>query len=468
MSFITENFLLDTKEAATLYHDHASDLPIIDYHNHLSPKELVNDTCFGNITQAWLSGDHYKWRAMRTLGVTENFITGKATDREKFAIWAKISPYTMRNPLYHWTHLELKRYFDIDELLSEKTADHIYDLTTERLQQPTHGPRKLLEMMEVELICTTDDPMDSLEHHENFAKAESNIKMYPTFRPDKVYAIGNPTSYKNYVEHLGARCGLKSIDTYGELLGALENRIAFFHSNGCRVADHGLEYINYFEEPPYDIETLFSSVIKGKVPTTEEVHYFQYQTLVHLGRIYHQKGWVQQFHLGALRNSNTRMYNRLGPDSGYDSIGDFPQAKGLAKFLGVLDSTDQLAKTILYNLNPAWNEVFATMAGNFNGDGIKGKIQFGAGWWYNDQLDGMEKQINSLSNMGILSCFVGMLTDSRSLLSYPRHEYFRRLLCNLLGWDIKKGLLPRDFDHIGEIVQDICYNNAKEYFNFKK
>ena len=465
MSFITDNFLLQTKFAEELYHGYAKQMPIIDYHNHLDPEQVACDHQFENITEAWLTGDHYKWRAMRTLGVDEKFITGSAKDEEKFQKWAEAVPYLVRNPLYHWTHLELQRYFGVNELLSAHNAQKIYLETSSQLQQKSHSVQGLLTQMNVEVLCTTDDPIDDLRFHQKARNEKTHSKVLPTFRPDKAYAVENSTSYKLYLEKLTDASQVK-IDSYADMINALKNRITYFNENGCRLADHGLEQLYYFEFNAFDIEKLFKKVLAGESLTEEEIKYFKYETLVHLCREYHEHKWVQQFHLGPLRNTNTRMLNKLGPDSGFDSIGDFQQAFPLSQFLNLLDSKDQLAKTILYNLNPSQNEVFATMAGNFNDGSIRGKIQYGSGWWYLDQLDGMEKQLNTLSNMGVLSCFVGMLTDSRSMLSFPRHEYFRRLLCNIFGNDMEKGLLPTDIKHIGGIVQDICYNNARAYFDF--
>lgn len=465
MSFITDNFLLHNKYAQALYHDYAKQMPIIDYHNHLDPEQLASDHQFENIAQAWLAGDHYKWRAMRTLGIDEKYITGDANDKEKFQKWAEAVPYLVRNPLYHWTHLELQRHFGITELLSADNAKMMYRETSAQLQQKTHSALGLLNQMKVEVVCTTDDPVDDLRHHQKARKDNVRPTILPTFRPDKAYAVEDPISYCNYVAVLMQASGV-TIASYADLLSALKRRIAHFHENGCRLADHGLEQLYYFEFNSFDIEKVFKKILSGKSLEIEEIRYFKFETLVHVCREYHKHGWVQQFHLGALRNTNERMLRQLGPDTGFDSIGDFQQGYPLSKFLNLLDSTDQLAKTILYNLNPAQNEVFATMVGNFNDGSVRGKMQYGSGWWYLDQLDGMEKQLNTLSNMGVLSCFVGMLTDSRSLLSFPRHEYFRRLLCNIFGNDIEKGLLPTDIEHIGSIVQDICYNNAKQYFDF--
>ncbi|AWX43682.1 Glucuronate isomerase [Flagellimonas maritima] len=465
MSFIDDNFLLETDYAAELYHDHAKDMPIIDYHNHLPPEQITNHHKFKNLTQAWLAGDHYKWRAMRTLGIDEQYITGNATDEEKFLKWAGAVPYTIRNPLYHWTHLELQRYFGIKGMLSDTNAAQVYENASGQLQQKSHSAKGLLNQMNVEVVCTTDDPSDTLEHHISAQKNNMVPKLLPTFRPDRAYAIEDGGSYQTYTEKLGNAAGMQ-IATYQDLLMALKRRIAHFHKIGCRLSDHGLEQLYFFELGIFDIESIFKKVLSGKVISIEEIKYFKFETLLHLCKEYHKKGWVQQFHLGALRNVNQRMHFKLGPDTGFDSIGDFRQALPLGSFLNLLDSTDQLPKTILYNLNPSQNEVFATMVGNFNDGSIKGKIQFGSGWWYMDQLDGMERQLNTLSNMGLFSCFVGMLTDSRSFLSFSRHEYFRRLLCNMLGNDIKKGLLPKDMVHIGKIVRDISYYNAKAYFKF--
>ncbi|RDY59305.1 glucuronate isomerase [Flagellimonas nanhaiensis] len=466
MSFINKDFLLETSYATELYHDFASKMPIIDYHNHLSPEQIASNHKFKNLTEAWLDGDHYKWRAMRAFGVEEKYITGDASDIDKFVKWSETVPYTLRNPLYHWTHLELQRYFGIDEPLSGANAKRVFEAAGQKLSENTHSVQGLLSQMKVEVVCTTDDPTDSLEHHKKIREDKDNLKVLPSFRPDKAYAVEDNAAYKAYLEKLTDVTGIE-ITNYHDFIEALKNRIDFFHANGCRLSDHGLAQLYCFDQGEYDIEYIFKKILSVKDLTITEIQYFKFETLLHLCREYVGLGWVQQFHLGALRNVNKRMLKALGPDTGFDSIGDFDQAKNLGGFLSTLDLTNQLAKTVLYNLNPSYNEVFATMAGNFNGENVKGKVQFGSGWWYNDQLDGMEKQINALSNMGLLSCFVGMLTDSRSFLSFPRHEYFRRLLCNILGNDIKKGLLPNDIPLLGKIVQDISYNNAKDYFDFE-
>ncbi|HRJ30954.1 MAG TPA: glucuronate isomerase [Cyclobacteriaceae bacterium] len=464
-SFLSEDFLLQNTFAKTLYHDYAKNLPIIDYHCHLPPNEISNNRQFENISQIWLAGDHYKWRAMRTLGIKEEYITGDAPDREKFNQWAFTVPYTVRNPLFHWTHLELQRYFSINDLLNPDTADKIYSEATEKLKTPAYATRSLLQKMNVEVVCTTDDPVDSLEYHQQIKSDKFGTLILPTFRPDKAYAVENSVAYTQYLAQLTRVTGIQ-INTYTDLLDALKNRIEFFSAQGCQLSDHGLEQLYFFDNPPASIDAIFSKLKKQETLTPSEVQYFKYNTLLELCRLYHQKGWTQQFHLGALRNTNTRMLSTLGPDTGFDSIGDFSQAVALARFLNALDSTNQLTKTILYNLNPSDNEVMGTMIGNFNDGSSKGKIQFGSAWWFLDQKDGMEKQINALSNLGLLSCFIGMLTDSRSFLSYPRHEYFRRILCNLIGKDVEQGELPADEKWLGKIVSDICYYNAKAYFNF--
>jgi glucuronate isomerase len=464
-AFLNEDFLLKNEFARQLYHSYAKQLPIIDYHCHLPPQDLASNRQFANITSIWLEGDHYKWRAMRTLGIQEEFITGKRTDPEKFDKWANTVPYTLRNPLYHWTHLELQRYFDIHQLLDGTSASIIYQKTSEHLQGKEFSAQAIVKKMNVQTICTTDDPTDTLEHHIKLKSSSYTVDVRPTFRPDKVYSIES-SSYLSYLNSLSHASGIE-IKSYADLLSALKKRIQFFHENGCRLSDHGLEQLYYrTSNEGLDVEKIFMKVIGQTQLTTPEVQYFKYRTLIELSRLYHAKGWTQQFHLGAIRNNNARMMRTLGPDTGFDSIGDFSQAVALSKFLNELDSTDQLAKTILYNLNPADNEVLATMIGNFNDGSIKGKIQFGSAWWFLDQKDGMEKQINALSNLGLLSCFIGMLTDSRSFMSYPRHEYFRRILCNVIGTDVEEGELPWDEKWLGKIVSDICYFNAKEYFKF--
>ncbi|MAU71242.1 MAG: glucuronate isomerase [Pseudozobellia sp.] len=462
-SLINDNFLLESKYAQQLYHDFAVDMPVIDYHNHLSPKALAENTIFDSITAAWIDGDHYKWRAMRTLGIEEKFITGGASAKEKFAKWAYTVPYTMRNPLYHWTHMELSRYFGINDLLNEKNADTIFDNASEKLNDSNYSCRELISKMNVEVLCTTEDPTDTLEYHQQLAKSSFGTKVSTAFRPDKAILIDSET-YNDYLDNLEKATNL-TISTYEDLCTALKQRISYFHDNGCRLCDHGLNHLFAEEFTASEINAIFKKRREGATVTKEENAKFQSALLLFLSESYHEFGWVQQFHLGALRNNNKRMLSILGPDTGWDSMGDYPQAQALSKFLDTLDSKDKLTKTILYNLNPSDNAMMATMIGNFNDGSVKGKVQWGSGWWFLDQKDGMIEQMNTLSNMGLISCFIGMLTDSRSFLSFPRHEYFRRILCNLFGEDIKRGELPNDMDWIGKIVQDICYNNAKEYFD---
>ena len=463
-TFLSEDFLLQTETARRLYHDYARSMPIIDYHCHLPPDQIAQDKKFGNITQPWLYGDHYKWRAMRTHGVDERYCTGDASDWEKFEKWAETVPYTLRNPLYHWTHLELNNPFGINELLSPTSARRIYDTCNEQL--PQLSTRQLLQHFDVRVVCTTDDPLDSLASHEQIAQDGFGVKILPTFRPDKAMAADDPQAFRAYVQRVEEVTNgeVSSLTTY---LEALKSRHTYFADRGCRLSDHGLEYIYADDYTETEVQTIFDKLIGGtSMLSPSEVSAFKSFMLVQFAEWDHEKGWTQQFHLGALRNNNRRRLRDLGPDTGWDSIGDFPQAASLARFLGGLDDRDRLAKTIIYNLNPADNEVMATMIGNFNDGSVRGKVQFGSGWWFLDQKDGMERQINALSNMGLLSTFVGMLTDSRSFLSYSRHEYFRRILCNLFGNDVENGELPTDIDWIGQIVQDICYRNADRYFGF--
>ncbi|MGF1558779.1 MAG: glucuronate isomerase [Flavobacteriaceae bacterium] len=464
-SFIDDDFLLQSEFAKLLYHDYAKDLPIIDYHNHLPPKEIAENRNFENISQAWLAGDHYKWRAMRTLGIDEKFITGNASDIEKFRKWADAVPFTIRNPLYHWTHLELLRYFNSHDLLCAENANEFYIETSQQLQETTHSAVGLLQQRKVESLCTTDEPHDTLVHHKNIAEQRIFPKVFPAFRPDKAFAIEENASYISYLELLG-NSENRTIQTYADLLDVLERRMDFFQEHGCKISDHGLEQMYHYKEGVHDSESIFTKVRNGGAISTDEIHYFKARFLIFLGKNYHKRGWVQQFHLGALRDNNRRLLTSLGPNTGFDSIGDFSQARALSGFLNELDTTDQLTKTIVYNINPSENEVFATMMGNFNDGSIKGKMQFGSGWWYLDQKDGMERQMNCLSNMGVLSTFVGMLTDSRSFLSFTRHEYFRRILCNLIGNDVQNGELPKDEKLLGKIVANVSYHNAKDYFDF--
>jgi glucuronate isomerase len=463
--FMDQNFLLETKTAERLYHEHAARMPVIDYHCHLSPALMASNENFENLTRAWLSGDHYKWRAMRANGVAELYCTGPASDREKFEKWAETVPYTLRNPLYHWTHLELNRYFGIHELLNPGSAASIYEEASAMLRNDAFRPLGLLHKMNVETVCTTDDPVDSLEHHIKLGKTETRTKILPTWRPDKLLAVHDPAGFNNYVNALSQASGLE-INNYHQLLDALERRHTFFHEQGCRLSDHGIEHFYASDYLDRDIQVFFDRLRTGENLDRSETDMFRSAILYELAVMDHQKGWTQQFHIGALRNNNIRMFHQNGPDSGYDSIGDFQLAILMAKFLNRLEANEKLAKTIIYNLNPAHNEVVATMAGNFQDGSEPGKIQWGSSWWFLDQKDGIEKQLNGLSNLGLLSRFVGMLTDSRSFLSFPRHEYFRRILCNLVGKDVEKGEIPDDSELLGQMVENICYYNAKNYFKF--
>ena len=465
--FINENFLLQTETAQILYHEHAKLQPIIDYHCHLNPEFIANDRKFDNIGQIWLEGDHYKWRAMRTNGVDERFCTGKdTTDREKFDKWAETVPYTMRNPLYHWTHLELKSAFGVTKLLNPQSASEIYEECTAKLRTPEFSARGLMKLYNVETVCTTDDPVDSLEHHISLKNEGFEVKVLPTWRPDKAMAVENAKEYRAYVEKLSEVSGVK-ISNFADLITALRKRHDFFASVGCKLSDHGIE--EFYAEPytQNEIENIFNKVYGGTNLQHDEIIKFKSAMLYEGALMDWEKGWTQQFHYGAIRNNNSRLFGKLGADTGFDSIGDFMVAKSMSRFLDQLDKNNQLAKTIIYNLNPKDNDLISTMIGNFQDGSVAGKIQFGSGWWFLDQKTGMEAQLNSLSNLGLLSRFVGMLTDSRSFLSYPRHEYFRRILCNLIGNDVENGLLPAsEIDFLGKMVEDISYFNAKKYFEF--
>ena len=466
--FIDKNFMLTNDAAQELYHGSAENLPIIDYHCHLIPQMIADNYQFRNLTEIWLGGDHYKWRAMRGNGVPEEYITGGKSDYEKFEKWAETVPYTMRNPLYHWTHLELSRIFGIDKLLSPETAREIYEECNAKLQTEEFRAQGLMKRCNVEVVCTTDDPADSLEYHKKIKESGFSVKVFPAWRPDKAMAVENPVAYKAYVEKLGEAAGME-IRNYEDLLQALQKRHDFFAEMGCRLSDHGLETFYAEDYTESDLMQIFAKVMSGVKPTEEENLKFKSGILYDLAVMDAEKVWTQQFHIGAIRNNNTRMFKILGPDTGYDAIHDVQCAAAGHKFLDRLDSAGKLAKTILYNLNPKDNEVLATMAYTFNDGTVPGKMQLGSGWWFLDQEDGMRKQLNALSALGLLSRFVGMLTDSRSFLSYPRHEYFRRILCNVIGGDVESGRLPRsEMKFLSKMVADISYYNAKNYFGFDK
>lgn len=466
-TLIHDDFLLDTHQARRLYHEYAAGQPIIDYHCHLPPAEVAADKRWENIAQVWLHGDHYKWRAMRSNGVAERYCTGDATDREKFEKFAASMPYFLRNPLYHWSHLELARYFGMEDvLLSSETADLVWERTQEVLARPESSARGFMMQSKVVLVCTTDDPVDTLEHHQAVRDDPGfGVKMLPTWRPDKVFAVQRPDFFNAWVDQLGVLTGGRITSVEG-LLAALQQRHDFFHAVGCRLSDYGLETVVGEPVTPQAIEAIFAKVRRGEAASDAER--WQFQSALHdaCARMDAASNWTMQIHYGAQRNNNSRLFRKLGPDTGFDSIGDWPIASGLARFLDRLDQDEALPRTILYTLNPRDNEVLGTMIGNFQDGSIPGKLQFGSGWWFNDQLDGMRRQMDALSQLGLLRRFVGMLTDSRSFLSYTRHEYFRRLLCNMLGSEMASGLLPDDMDLIGSMVQDISYRNAAGYFGF--
>lgn len=464
--FLNDDFLLKTPFARDLYHGHAEAQPIFDYHCHLPPEDIAEDRTFDNLTQVWLYGDHYKWRGMRSNGVDERFCTGDATDEEKFMAWARTVPYAVGNPLYLWTHLELKRYFGVDTLLNPQTAETIYQTCAEKLRTPEFSVRNLMQRMNVRAVCTTDDPADGLEHHQAIAASGFEVRVLPTFRPDKAMAAEDPAVYNAYVDRLAAAADM-DIGSYAQLLEALRARHAFFHEQGCRLSDHGLETAYAHPYTDSGVEKAFARVRGGSTLTTDELLALKSALMVEFGRMDHEAGWTQQLHFGAMRNNNTRLFNALGPDTGFDSIGDFEIGRALSRYLDSLDQTNQLPRTILYTLNARDNELMATMLGNFQDGTIPGKMQFGSGWWFFDQRDGMEKQMTALANLGLLSRFVGMLTDSRSFLSYPRHEYFRRTLCKLLGDLVDLGEIPGDMELLGPMVEGISFGNAREYFGIE-
>lgn len=464
--FMDENFMLSNEIAVKLFHEYAKDMPIYDYHCHLSPKEIWENKSFKNITDAWISGDHYKWRAMRSNGIEEKYITGNASDYDKFMAWAKTISIAIGNPLYHWTHLELQRYFGIYETLNENTAHSIWERANIQLKGDGFTARDLIKKSNVTLICTTDDPTDTLEYHYKIRHSEDiEVKVLPTFRPDKGIEI-NKDTFKEWVQKLSEICG-KSISTYKKFLDGLEERVNFFHSEGCRLADIGMEYVPYSEVTFEETSSIFEKALKGEQITRDEEEKYKTYTIIHLGKLFAKFGWTMQLHMGAMRNNNKRMFEQVGADAGFDSIGDYNIAYPLSRLMDSMEKENLLPKTILYTLNPKDNYVLGTIIGNFQNSGIPGKIQFGAGWWFNDQRDGMVEQMKALANLGLLSHFVGMLTDSRSFLSYTRHEYFRRILCNLIGQWVTNGEFPDDMELLGKIIQDISYNNAVKYFDIK-
>jgi glucuronate isomerase len=461
-AFIHPDFLLGNKTASRLYHTYSANQPIIDFHCHLSPEMIADDRQFEDLTQIWLEGDHYKWRAMRTNGVDEKYCTGNASQKEKFAKWADTVPYTVGNPLYHWTHLELARYFNIYDLLSPKTADKIYAEASAMLKSKEFSSRSLIRKMNVKVVCTTDDPADDLAFHKQL-KDSFDIPVLPTWRPDNAIKTDDPEIFKSYLVRLSKASGI-DIVSFDTLIEALDKQHWFFHSMGCRQSDHGLDRFYFSSYVKDDPDKSIAKLLKGYTLSVDETEKFRSAVMLELCRMNHKRGWVQQFHVGAMRNNNARMFRALGPDTGWDSIGNPQDALKMSKFLSSLDDSNELARTILYNLNPADNEMMITMAGNFNDGSVPVKVQYGAAWWFLDQKAGMEKHLKDLSALGLLSRFIGMVTDSRSFLSYPRHEYFRRLVCNYIGKEVEKGLIPNDEEILKNLVEGISYRNAKEYF----
>ena len=463
--FIHEDFLLGNRTAQRLYHQYSEHQPVIDFHCHLSPAMIAENRRFENLTRAWLEGDHYKWRAMRTNGISEKYCTGNGADDEKFLMWAETAPATIGNPLFHWTHLELARYFRIFEILSPSTAKRIYDEANALLNTDEYRTRGLLKMMNVEIVCTTDDPADSLEYHKEI-KNSFEITVLPAFRPDNLIKIEDPHKFRTYIDKLG-EVGGKEIKSFDELVEMVDKRHKFFHDMGSRLSDHGLDRFYYAPCSAGEADNIFKKLLSGKSLSQEESEKYRTAIMTELCRLNHSRNWTQQFHAGAIRNNSQRMFRAMGPDTGWDSIGSPQDALKISRFLNSLDETDQLARSILYNLNPADNEVFITMAGNFNDGSAPGKVQYGAAWWFLDQMNGMSKHLKDLSSLGLLRRFVGMVTDSRSFLSYPRHEYFRRLVCNFIGEEVEKGIIPDDDELLKPLIEGVSYKNAKDYFGFE-
>lgn len=463
--FIHDDFALQTDTARDLYHGHAENMPIIDYHCHLSPRDIAEDRRWDTITRIWLGGDHYKWRAMRTNGVSEEYCTGDASDWEKFEKWVETLEACYRNPLYHWSHLELARYFGITDLLTKENAREVYEACNEKLKEPGFSARGLIVQSNVKVVCTTDDPVDDLRWHRQIREDGFDVKVLPAWRPDKAMAVENLKTFGAYLQQLATAADME-ITRFELFIKAIKQRHDFFHAEGCRLSDHGIERFYAADYTSEEIRLIFDQILRGEELAEEQIEKFKSCMLVEFGLMDHARGWVQQYHYGAMRNNNTRMFEKLGPDTGFDSIGDYATGDDMSRFLDRLDRNNQLAPTILYNLNPKDNHLLGTMIGNFQDGSRPGKMQHGSGWWFLDQKHGMEEQMEILSQLGLLSRFVGMLTDSRSFLSYIRHEYFRRILCNMLGNDVERGLLPDDRDRLGKMVRDICFNNAAGYFDF--
>lgn len=463
--FMDKDFLLSTPTARTLYHQYAQPQPILDYHCHINPREIFEDRKYDSITQVWLGGDHYKWRLMRSAGVDERYITGDAPDREKFQKWAETLGKSIGNPLYHWSHLELRRFFGYEGALNGKTAETVWNLCNEKLHQPEFSVRGLIRMSNVKLICTTDDPVDTLEWHQKLAADKTfETTVLPAWRPDKAMNIEKP-DYTAYLGKLEAASG-KQIRTFADLKVALQKRMAYFHENGCRLSDHALEYVMFAPATEEELEAIFAKRLAGETLSAEEICRFKTAFMLFVGGEYHRIGWTMQMHYGCKRDNNSYMFDRLGPDTGYDCINNYAPSAQLSDFLGALAKENKLPKTVLYSLNPCDDQAIDSIIGCFQGDGVVGKVQHGSAWWFNDHFDGMTRQLVSLANLGYLAGFVGMLTDSRSFLSYPRHEYFRRILCRLFGEWVEDGQFPNDLDTLGEIVADISYRNAERYFSF--